>query len=150
MRNIPRRPSTITWSYVVDDTTGYVLAERRENASPVIRLHFAPAGQERVFDLDMTAAETLAMAAQLAAVADTARRDEYSSPDVLAYMAEVYLFGSDPARELVDLADYLGYSPLGVDGQLVDRADKILPTRLGLAPAPPVRHSAPSPHNCRL
>lgn len=148
MRNIPRRPSTITWSYVVDDTTGYVLAERRENASPVIRLHFAPAGHERVFDLDLTAAETLAMASQLAAVADTARRDEYSSPDVLAYMAEVYLFGTDPediTRELVDLADYLGYSPLGADGQLVDRADKILRARLGLAPASPVRHSAPSP-----
>ena len=148
MRNIPRRPSTITWSYVVDDTTGYVLAERRENASPVIRLHFAPAGQERVFDLDLTAAETLAMAGQLAAVADTARRDEYSSPDVLAYMAEVYLFGADTddiTRELVDLADYLGYSPLGADGQLVDRADKILRARLGLSPAPPVRHPAPSP-----
>lgn len=148
MRNIPRRPSTITWSYVVDDTTGYVLAERREKASPVIRLHFAPSGQERVFDLDLTAAEALAMASQLAAVADTARRDEYSSPDVLAYMAEVYLFGSDSediTRELVDLADYLGYSPLGGDGLLVDRADRILRARLGLAPAPPVRHSAPSP-----
>jgi hypothetical protein len=145
MRNIPRRPSTITWSYVVDDTTGYVLAERRENASPVIRLHFAPSGQESVFDLDMTASETLAMASQLAAVADTARRDEYSSPDVLAYMAEVYLFGADAddiTRELVNLADYLGYSPLGAEGQLVDRADKTLRARLGLDPAPPVRHTA--------
>src|ERR1700754_1577512 len=125
MRNIPRRPSTITWSYVIDDTTGYVLAERRENASPVIRLHFAPSGLERVFDLDMTPAPALLFPSQLAAVPDPARRDEYSSPDVLAYMAEVYLFGSDPediTRELVDLADYLGYSPLGADGQLVDRA----------------------------
>ncbi|PZF85160.1 hypothetical protein [Jiangella anatolica] len=148
MRNIPRRPSTITWSYVVDDTTGYVLAERRENASPVVRLHLAPSGLERVFDLDLTPGAALLFAGQLAAVADAARRVEYSSPDVLAHMNATYLFGVDDeeiTQELVDLADYLGYSPLGADGQLVGRADKVLRARLGLDPAPPIHHSSPSP-----
>lgn len=134
MRNIPRMQSTIAWSWTVDDSTGHVIAYRRPGKSPVVVLHFSPSGQEEVFDLSMSPFDALALAEQIKYVGEAARRAEFT-PDVLTHVADTYLYGVDDEEildELVKLADYIGHSPLQVDGTLNASADRVLRAKLNL------------------